>query len=82
FAEDFAAIRQGRPYRTLARYLREGESPAGIVDPKLRGQIERAALLDARLADTGEIEALLAGLAGRFVRPGAGGDPVRNPEVE
>ncbi|MBQ1497201.1 MAG: cobaltochelatase subunit CobN [Sphingomonas sp.] len=82
FAEDFDAIRQGRPYRTLVRYLRDGESPAGIADPKLRGQIERAMLLDARLADTGEIEALLAGLAGRFVRPGAGGDPVRNPDVE
>lgn len=82
FAEDFGAIRQGLPYRTLARYLRDGESPAGIADPTLRGLIKRAAALDARLADTGEIEALLAGLAGRFVPPGAGGDPVRNPDVE
>ncbi|APR52543.1 cobaltochelatase subunit CobN [Sphingomonas koreensis] len=82
FAEDFSAIEQGLPYRTLARYLRYGESPAGIADEKLRAQIERAAVLDARLADTGEIEALLAGLAGRFVLPGAGGDPVRNPDIE
>lgn len=82
FAEDFGAIRQSPPYRTLARYLRDGEDMTGIADPKLRAQVERAALLDARLANTGEIEALLAGLAGGFVLPGAGGDPVRNPDVE
>lgn len=82
FAEDFKAVRQSLPYRTLARYLHDGESPDAIADPKLRAQIDRATVLDARLANTGEIEALLAGLAGRFVLPGAGGDPVRNPDVE
>lgn len=82
FAEDFSAIRQSLPYRMLTRYLRDGESPAGIADPKLRAHIERAVVLDARLANTGEIEALLAGLSGRFVLPGAGGDPVRNPDIE
>lgn len=42
----------------------------------------RARELEQRLRDTQENEALLAGLAGRFVKPGAGGDPIRNPEVE
>ncbi|MCC2978342.1 cobaltochelatase subunit CobN, partial [Sphingomonas sp. PL-96] len=82
FAEDFRAIADGQPYRTLARYLREGEDPARIADPALRKQIERASVLDKRLAQPGETEALLAGLAGGFVLPGAGGDPVRNPDVE
>ncbi|HTN14427.1 MAG TPA: cobaltochelatase subunit CobN [Sphingomonadaceae bacterium] len=81
FAEDFSAIRQSKPYRTLARYLREGGDIASVTDPALREQIERAAAYDRNLAAPGETEALLAGLAGRFVRGGAGGDPVRNPEV-
>ncbi|ARP93124.1 cobaltochelatase subunit CobN [Bordetella genomosp. 13] len=42
---------------------------------------QRAAELDRHLVDTQENESLLAGLAGRFVAPGSGGDPVRNPEV-
>ncbi|MCD0503941.1 cobaltochelatase subunit CobN, partial [Bordetella petrii] len=47
----------------------------------LAGFAERARELDRRLRDTQENEALLAGLAGRFVAPGAGGDPIRNPDV-
>lgn len=81
FAGDFAAITQSLPYRTLRRYLREGDDIASIADPALRMQIERAVTYDRNLAEPGETEALLAGLAGRFVRPGPGGDPVRNPEV-
>lgn len=81
FAEDFSAIRQSPPYRTLARYLREGGDLSTIADPALRRQIERAVAYDRNLAEPGETEALLKGLAGGFVRPGAGGDPVRNPEV-
>ncbi|TLX54906.1 cobaltochelatase subunit CobN [Stutzerimonas nosocomialis] len=80
-AEDFAGLQASLPYRTLQRYVRDGEDPASITDARLREQIERARVLDARLADPGEMEALLAGLAGGFVAPGPGGDPVRNPEV-
>jgi len=80
-ADDFTGLQAGLPYRTLQRYLREGESLDSVSDALLREQIERARVLDARLADTGEMEALLSGLAGGFVAPGPGGDPVRNPEV-
>ncbi len=80
-AEDLAGLQASLPYRTLQRYLRDGESLESITDARLREQIERARVLDARLADPGEMEALLAGLAGGFVAPGPGGDPVRNPEV-
>jgi cobaltochelatase CobN len=82
FAEDFREIARSQPFRMLARYLRESEDPAGIPDPALRAQIERALVLDKRLAEPNEIEALLQGLGGGFVLPGAGGDPVRNPDVE
>lgn len=80
-AEDFTGLQASLPYRTLQRFLRDSEQPGSIDDPHLREQIERAMELDANLADTGEIEALLAGLAGGFVAPGPGGDPVRNPDV-
>ncbi|WP_421682149.1 cobaltochelatase subunit CobN [Stutzerimonas urumqiensis] len=80
-AEDFAGLQASLPYRTLHRYLREDESLDSITDTELREQIERARVLDARLTDTGEMEALLTGLAGGFVAPGPGGDPVRNPNV-
>lgn len=80
-AEDFAGLKASLPYRTLERYLRDGEPLDSIDDPVLREQIAYARLLDAQRSAPGEIEALLAGLAGGFVAPGPGGDPVRNPDV-
>jgi len=81
FAGDEAAVEASAPYSLLVRHLRDGASVEEISDPVLREYLQRAAELDRRLADTGESEALLAALAGRFVRPGEGGDPVRNPEA-
>ncbi len=80
FVEDFSALKKTAPYRTLQLYLRDGGDRSALKEP-LKGLIERADLLEANLAAPGETEALLAGLAGRFVAPGSGGDPVRNPEV-
>lgn len=81
FAADFEALRTSRPYLLLQRHLRENVPLDSIADPALRADLVRAAELDRHLAEPGEIEALLAGLAGRFVAPGPGGDPVRNPDV-
>ncbi len=81
FAVDFAALQETAPYRTLKTYLRDGGSLDEVRDPALREQLARGIELDRHLAKTGEIEALLAGLAGRFVAPGPGGDPIRNPDV-
>ncbi|GAB3049986.1 cobaltochelatase subunit CobN [Stenotrophomonas tumulicola] len=78
---DAEAIRQGLPYRTLSRYLREGQDIAGVADEALRAQLLRGRQLDAALADTQETESLLHGLEGGFVLPGTGGDPIRSPEV-
>lgn len=80
FVDDFAALKETAPYITLRLYLREGGDRASL-DAPLRELLERADALDANLAAPGEIEALLAGLEGRFVAPGAGGDPIRNPDV-
>lgn len=81
FATDFTMLRQSPPYRLLHRHLRENVPVAEISDPELRADLERAAGLDLHLSDTGEIPALLSALEGRFVAPGAGGDPIRNPDV-
>jgi len=81
FATDFSALQQSKPYRFLQRYLRENAPLEEIQDPDLRKQVELAQKRDLHLQHTGEIEALLNGLAGGHVRPGAGGDPVRNPDV-
>ncbi|MGO3742067.1 cobaltochelatase subunit CobN [Kerstersia sp.] len=91
-ADSAATLQQSRPYRLLQTSLRsaaDGQADAqdgetmtmASLSPALRAQMERARQLDAGLADTQEIEALLAGLAGRFVLPGAGGDPLRNPDI-
>ena len=81
FADDFSALKETAPFTTLKQFLREGadRSPAG--EP-LREWLARADALDASLAAPGEVEALLAGLEGRFVAPGTGGDPIRNPDVK
>lgn len=81
FATDFNALQDSPPYSLLQRHLREGAPLPEIADTELRAMVERAAGLDRYLAETGEIEALLAGLAGGFVAPGKGGDPIRNPDV-
>ena len=77
-AED---IRNGTAYQTLVRYLRNGEAIQAVQGADLRVQLARAKALDAGLADTQEVESLLRGLAGGFVLPGSGGDPIRSPEV-
>ncbi len=81
FVGDFHDLQETPPFRLLHRHLRDGASLDEVTDPKLRALLARGAELDRHLADTQEIEALLAGLAGRFVAPGTGGDPVRNPDV-
>lgn len=80
-AEDEAALRQSPAFLLLHHHLRDGASLDEIVDPTLRTQVERALMLDRRLRDTGESEALLAALSGRFVLPGEGGDPIRNSDA-
>ncbi|MCD9028199.1 cobaltochelatase subunit CobN [Luteimonas sp. BDR2-5] len=79
FAADFAALAQSLPYRTLAHHLHGAGRIEETGHPALRAQLARARELDAALLDTQETESLLRGLAGGFVPPGPGGDPLRDP---
>lgn len=80
FTGDHDALQTNPAYRAVQQML----EPVGAKRP--RGPVadfaQRAREQDRRLRDTQENEALLAGLAGGFVLPGAGGDPVRDPSVE
>ncbi|WP_306152208.1 cobaltochelatase subunit CobN [Roseovarius sp. MMSF_3281] len=78
--EDNESLRQSRSFDLLRRHVLEAEPLDGLSD-ELRVRLERARKLDAGLAAPGEMEALLNGLAGGFVRPGTGGDPVRTPDT-
>ncbi len=80
-ADDLNGVKASLAYQTLQRYLRDGASLDEISSPSLRKHIEDAIEQDQRLAKPQEVEALLTGLAGGFVAPGPGGDPVRNPQV-
>ncbi|WP_022960871.1 cobaltochelatase subunit CobN [Halopseudomonas pelagia] len=79
FASDQNTLPTSPAYRAVQQML--DPKAAQALPAPLTQYIERARELDKRLQDTQENEALLAGLAGRFIAPGAGGDPIRNPEV-
>ncbi|MEI2417001.1 cobaltochelatase subunit CobN [Orrella sp. JC864] len=59
----------------------DGDGDAQPLPAQVQALAGRARALDQHLRDTQENEALLAALAGRFVAPGPGGDPIRNPDV-
>src|SRR5690606_13389818 len=77
FVDDYAALQNTSAYRAVRQLIAPGAASgmSSVFE-------ERARDLDRRLRDTQENEMLLAGLAGRFVPPGAGGDPIRNPDVQ
>ncbi|HEY0685296.1 MAG TPA: cobaltochelatase subunit CobN [Steroidobacter sp.] len=81
FALDNSQLSSTPPYRLLQRHMRDGVAINEITDAALRKFVERGVQLDRHLATNNELAALLHGLAGRFVLPGPGGDPVRNPDV-
>ncbi|MFC7049989.1 cobaltochelatase subunit CobN [Emcibacter nanhaiensis] len=80
FGDSFDELYQNEAYLFLKKYVDGVADFAGIADPNLRQMIEQALANERHLAEDGEMEALLSGLNGRFVRPGVGGDPVRNPQ--
>lgn len=52
-----------------------------MADPRLCEQLLHVREPGHQLADTGELKALFADLAGCFVAPGPGDDPIHNPQV-
>ncbi|MGB1762274.1 cobaltochelatase subunit CobN [Alloalcanivorax xenomutans] len=79
FAVDQDDLSTTLPYQTVRRFL-DPEASRDTPDD-LADFAGRARQLNQHLINTQENETLLAGLEGRFVRPGSGGDPIRNPDV-
>ena len=79
FAVEHDALPNTPAYRAAQQLL--DEQASADLPPEVAAFADRARQLDQQLRDTGENEALLAALAGRFVAPGSGGDPIRNPAV-
>jgi len=79
YAQDWQALHGSRLWRSVQELLEsEADKP---LPAAVRTFAAQAREYDQRLRDTQENESLLAALAGRFVRPGAGGDPIRSPDV-
>ncbi|MCS2608541.1 cobaltochelatase subunit CobN [Halomonas dongshanensis] len=77
YAGDAESLPDNPAYQAVERMLDD----AAALPETLEALAPQAREYAQRLSDTQENEALLAGLAGRFVAPGAGGDPIRNPEA-
>ena len=80
FGDSFDELYQNEAYLFLKKYVDGTADVEAIGNPELREMIEQGLTSERHLARDGEMEALLAGLDGRFIRPGVGGDPVRNPQ--
>lgn len=72
-------LQQQPAYQLLAETLASGKLPEQALPEPLMTLLQQALDNDVHLSMDNEMEALLAGLKGRFVTPGPGGDPVRNP---
>jgi magnesium chelatase subunit H len=74
-----AGATPGGPSRAAIEALVHGETvPAGDWSPERFAEIAR---IDGLLADNREMDGLLRALAGRYVRPVAGGDLLTNPDI-
>ena len=62
----------------VRRALLQGELPP---DPEMQRALTFAREVTDRWRQSKEISNLLRGLAGEYIEPGLGGDPLRNPEV-
>lgn len=85
FAEDFSALQRNPAYRAVQRMIAPPQRGTSAEEPPLPDAVaafaDRARELNRQLTDTQENESLLAGLAGKLIPPGSGGDPIRNPGV-
>jgi cobaltochelatase CobN len=79
FVEDHKQLKNNPAYLALHQLLKPNSKSA--LPDRVADFADRARASDRRLRDTQENESLLAGLAGGFIEAGAGGDPVRNPDV-
>lgn len=81
FADEADTLQRSLAWRWLHDHLHGDRVDAPVDDPALQALLARAREAERALADPQEIESLMRGLAGGFVPPGTGGDPVRDPTL-
>ncbi|MCW8128030.1 cobaltochelatase subunit CobN [Microbulbifer halophilus] len=81
FAASYDELFSEPAYQYLEPYLREEKAPSEARTDALQTLMAKAQIYHKKLEENNEIEALLTALRGDFVAPGAGGDPVRNPQT-
>lgn len=87
FVDDHTALKSAVAYQAVLHVIApDAVEAADHASAEVRPRMPDAFMpkvmeQDRKLRDNQENEMLLAGLAGRFVPPGAGGDPIRNPDV-
>jgi cobaltochelatase CobN len=79
-ARDYQVFATSNAARLLAAHVID-DKPMDGVAIRLRGHLETARAHYAKFRESDEIGALLAGLEGRYVPTGYGGDVVRNPDL-
>ncbi|GAB4355854.1 MAG: cobaltochelatase subunit CobN [Gammaproteobacteria bacterium] len=79
-AEDLSDLTTLPGFRLLQRYVIEAAELPGDLPESLRESLLRGRDLYRRIVGLQELPNLEAALAGRFVPPSTGGDPIRNEE--
>lgn len=71
-------LEETEPYQWLDKVL---DNTHDNVDPKMQDIADAAKASYRSLSQPGEIEALINGMNGGFIKAGTGGDPLRNPST-
>lgn len=81
FTGDYRQIQASKPYRFVDEWVLSDRSLDGLKDEALAELASRGRAFAATFSTAGEIESVLHALAGRWVDPSYGGDPIRNPDA-
>ena len=79
-ARDYTVFKTSNAARLLGEHVLDGKPLDGVA-AGLRGHLETASAHYAKFRASDEIGALLAGLEGKYIPTGYGGDVVRNPDL-
>jgi cobaltochelatase CobN len=81
FVGDYRRLEQATPYRLLLRHAVAGEPVPAHYAPAVKAGLEKARGWYRDLGAAGELEGLVAALAGRYIPTSYGGDPMKNPDA-
>lgn len=81
FTGDYHQIQTSTPYRFVDEWVLSDRPLSTLENRTLAELASRGRSFAATFSTTSEIESILRALAGRWVDPSYGGDPIRNPDA-